>query len=266
MLYKLLKYDLLGTWKKFSALIAATLAAIILFQLLRQSGTADAERENFFFAGTLLILCAALLTTVIFSVEHYYSNLFTQEGCLTMTLPAGANQIVLSKVLISLMWLNLLTALCLIPCVSFFREYIERNYPFAFHQPFLKMIGPLLLCFNIIAAAALLLLLLSVTLVRISRKGVRITPVKAGFCILSLVLLFHFAGKSIACLVQTDIFFHIFFFYRYRGEISFNPFFKYMALQDSFYLNISEILCYVLAACALYIACTELLEKACDIA
>lgn len=56
-------------------------------------------------AFCLVLLCTLVLATFLVIVHRFYSNLFTDEGYLTLTLPVTANQIVLSKMLAGALWL-----------------------------------------------------------------------------------------------------------------------------------------------------------------
>lgn len=53
----------------------------------------------------MFTLFAATLTTFIIIMYRFYRNLFTDEGYLTLTLPATANQQILSKILSAAFWL-----------------------------------------------------------------------------------------------------------------------------------------------------------------
>ena len=59
--------------------------------------------------GVILSLCefacvAGPVSTFIVGIIRFYTNLFTDEGQLTLTLPLSATQILLSKVLAALLW------------------------------------------------------------------------------------------------------------------------------------------------------------------
>lgn len=68
------------------------------------------ENEAFFILSILamtfyvLLIMATSFVTMIFLVIRFYKSLFSNEGYLTFTLPVTANQLLISKIGVSLLW------------------------------------------------------------------------------------------------------------------------------------------------------------------
>ena len=85
-------------------MMTAVMAAVMLFSLL-----------------AMIIAAGATLVVII---HRFYKNLFTDEGYLTLTLPASANQVVLAKLLAGLLWSLIdLAVVCLLSCMVSWAAY-----------------------------------------------------------------------------------------------------------------------------------------------
>ena len=110
MLGKLLKYDLRSLSKVllFVHLPLLALACIIRFFVIDRLFVHGPE----FFTLSAIIVGFSYLVIVGFVTQIYYGlyvyrNLFTDQGYLTLTLPASANAHVLSKVLSGFIWISI---------------------------------------------------------------------------------------------------------------------------------------------------------------
>ena len=129
MLRKLFKYDFLAIGKNMwvFTIIAAGLAALACFtftgiiELSEFLGTASADRETAL--GISLMMAAVMLFMVcifgiiayavlgmIMILVRYYTNLFTDEGYLTFTLPVKTSTILNSKILSGISWYAIIVA------------------------------------------------------------------------------------------------------------------------------------------------------------
>lgn len=110
MLGKLIKYDLLADWKKYSTLYAAMLFVSIMLAFTIElsekiTNNRIIELMEVVFASAFMILIAAILIlTVAFTVMRFYKNVMKDEGYLTHTLPVHTWQILLSKLISSYIW------------------------------------------------------------------------------------------------------------------------------------------------------------------
>lgn len=116
MFKKLLKYEFQSVGKWYLGIYAGALAlsAILGFWLQAltirtQGGTkapGGAEMVLFgTFSMTFGILIAALgLSTFLMVINRFRKNVYGRQGYLTMTLPVNSHQIILSKLLVSLVW------------------------------------------------------------------------------------------------------------------------------------------------------------------
>ncbi len=117
MLGKLFKYDMKALSRVLLPLHVGVVGLGLLACVCGFAGYSlneAAADSGVTMAGALLALVvmfdmlgifAATIATIAVIIHRYYKNLFTDEGYLTLTLPATANQIVLSKVLSGLLCL-----------------------------------------------------------------------------------------------------------------------------------------------------------------
>lgn len=111
MLGKLLKHDLIATWKVPVALDAVLIAlgifaAATLGTIKHASESFGMSVFMFSVIGVFYIgIIAANIITMVYLVIRYYRNLYTSEGYLTFTLPVKTDMIVNSKVITGALWL-----------------------------------------------------------------------------------------------------------------------------------------------------------------
>lgn len=139
MLKKLIKYDFKAIFKYWwIAAVASTVLAVLGGICLSVMSSEKALPDMIYRISTigLVLVCfgfvAFVLASVILIIRRYYTNLFTDEGYLTFTLPVKKHQIINSK-LITAMCVQLITAIvCLLDvvimiCVGF-SDYIFSHY------------------------------------------------------------------------------------------------------------------------------------------
>lgn len=110
MLGKLIKWDLMADWKKYSALYAATLLVSVM--LLTMGKIKERIRdnrileviENLFGVLFMTLIVAIGVAVVILTVMRFYKNVVRDEGYLTHTLPVHTWQILASKLISSYIW------------------------------------------------------------------------------------------------------------------------------------------------------------------
>lgn len=123
MLGKLIKYEWKSTYKVglllLLAMAMATLMGFLAFQapMWRQLGgrsvydslgTAVLDIVSLFsFMLYVMILVGAIYAAYIYFVVHFYKTMYTDQGYLLHTLPVGKNEILISKIFISSVWLFL---------------------------------------------------------------------------------------------------------------------------------------------------------------
>lgn len=108
MLGKLLKHEIIATWKIFVLLDVITILAGGVvgifgynFPNLDRVPEPLAVLLGLGFAGYFVLLVASGLLTLVFIVVRYYRNLYTAQGYLTFTLPATTTEILSSKIIVS---------------------------------------------------------------------------------------------------------------------------------------------------------------------
>lgn len=110
MLGKLIKYDLMADWKKYSALYAATLlVSVMLFTTGKIKEHIRDNRilvmvENMFGILFTTLIAAIGIMVVVLTVMRFYKNVMRDEGYLTHTLPVHTWQILVSKLISSYVW------------------------------------------------------------------------------------------------------------------------------------------------------------------
>lgn len=106
MLGKLIKYDIRSTWRDFAGVYLAILLGVLVLPPLFKH--VDNEIVNMF-AGFLAM--GIVIGTIVIMVGTLFrifnKNVYSKEGYLTMTLPVTSTQIVVSKLLVSTMWIIL---------------------------------------------------------------------------------------------------------------------------------------------------------------
>ena len=127
MLGKSLKHEIISTSRLFIPtyivmLILALLGRLFTWLETRKayvnSATDASSKMVHSFANISMILymvalVAIFIMTFLFLIIHFYQDVFTDRGYLTMTLPVGTNTLVLSRILIAMLW-SLLTSVIVI--------------------------------------------------------------------------------------------------------------------------------------------------------
>lgn len=110
MLGKLIKYDLMADWKKYSALYAATLLVSVMLltmgkitERIRDNRILKVIEEMFGVLFTMLIVAIGV-AVIVLTVMRFYKNVVRDEGYLTHTLPVHTWQILASKLISSYIW------------------------------------------------------------------------------------------------------------------------------------------------------------------
>ncbi|AND79436.1 hypothetical protein [Streptococcus pantholopis] len=119
MFTKLLKYEFKSVGKWYFAMNIAVLAVSVLFGLTAAKKFANPESDAVYFtvSGTnglfiaFLFLALGILisvtwiATLFIIINRFSKNIFGREGYLTLTLPVSAHQLILSKLLMSFIWI-----------------------------------------------------------------------------------------------------------------------------------------------------------------
>lgn len=118
MLSKLIKYDIRAGWRDFvGTYMAIILAVLILPVIFKYPGNEIADA----IAGSIAI--AIIIGTIVMVIINLFTifntNVFSKEGYLTMTLPVKSHQIVISKLLVSAMWIVLTGIVAIIGLIIF---------------------------------------------------------------------------------------------------------------------------------------------------
>ena len=114
MLGKLLKYELRATAKTFLPLYGA----IIVLALVNKAFLLF-EFEYGMLIGFLTLFglfVALVVVTFVLTITRFYKNLLSSEGYLMFTLPVNADQLIWSKLLVTVLWM---AASCAIGVVTF---------------------------------------------------------------------------------------------------------------------------------------------------
>ncbi|MFR1518983.1 MAG: hypothetical protein ACLSVG_09490 [Clostridia bacterium] len=132
MLKKLLKYDTKSIARLIVplsiAVVVTTIAGTASLRIMRNINTGTnaswilTSTLTILFISTILALVAFCIFSEILIMYRYYTNLFTDEGYLTFTLPVKTSSILKSKVISAMIWsaYTLLIALfCVFLYVSF---------------------------------------------------------------------------------------------------------------------------------------------------
>jgi hypothetical protein len=108
---KYMKYEIKGTYKFILGILLVVLIASTVIQLNVQSdisgGTNGFEGLGFkalLFITSILVIFGAFLTAFFYIIGSFRKELYDDRGYLTFTLPLTGNQILGSKLLVSLLW------------------------------------------------------------------------------------------------------------------------------------------------------------------
>ena len=110
MLKQLLKYEFKATARTYGGMYLALLAASVLFggSVRRWNGT-NSDTYSTLVGLLSLVYTAVIIGTVVVTimtiVQRFYRNLLGREGYLMHTLPVTPAQLILSKLISSMVWL-----------------------------------------------------------------------------------------------------------------------------------------------------------------
>ncbi|PKM84926.1 MAG: hypothetical protein CVU86_04755 [Firmicutes bacterium HGW-Firmicutes-11] len=118
MLAKLIKYDVKSTWRDFAGIYLAILLGVIIVPLvIRNIDNIIVNTAVGIVAFGIVV--SVVVITVISLFKIYNTNIFSREGYLTMTLPVTPTKIVISKLVVSTMWIVLTGIVSLIGMIIF---------------------------------------------------------------------------------------------------------------------------------------------------
>ena len=103
MLGKLLKYEIKHSARYTAAIYLATLAfaAVSVIALLFNSTWLGVMScFMLYFAGI-----ASVIVTLVSVIKNFYDTLYSKQGYLTFTLPVKCSTILLSKLIVSVLWI-----------------------------------------------------------------------------------------------------------------------------------------------------------------
>lgn len=125
MLGKLLKYEIKATAMTFLVMYAAILGLAIFNMIFNQ---VKFNTGMFITMGVLVISFIALgIVTIIMAVQRFNKNLLGDEGYLMFTLPVNGSQIIISKLLITLMWMFCSSIVAILTFVILYNTYSDGH-------------------------------------------------------------------------------------------------------------------------------------------
>lgn len=142
MFKKLVKYEFqsVGKWYLGVYLAALLLSAVLGIWLqsltLRvQTGNTEPGGAEMVLLGTIFMTFGILIATLFLStfflvVNRFRKNVYGRQGYLTMTLPVNSHQIILSKLLVSLVWYFLAAITVLLSIGILFALIMMNNEDF----------------------------------------------------------------------------------------------------------------------------------------
>jgi len=106
MLGKLIKYDFKSTYREFVGIFLAIILAVIILPLVLSNVN---NQIVSMIAGFIIFgIIIAITVVVVSSLFHLFNtNIFSSQGYLTLTLPVTSRDIVISKLIVSSMWIIL---------------------------------------------------------------------------------------------------------------------------------------------------------------
>ena len=123
MLTKLLKYEFKATARTYGGIYLALLAAAGLIGFSFRGDRAAAQSHVFELGVTIysLLVMALVIVTIVTVIQRFTKNLLGREGYLMHTLPVTESQLILSKLLTSMVWVlcsGLVGVVCITVMVS----------------------------------------------------------------------------------------------------------------------------------------------------
>lgn len=103
---KLMKYEFIHSMRSFMISLCVFLGACILLPFFSEKTMSGIPILNFIvtFGFTVLIMgiCLALFISIF---THYYHSMFKKPAYLTLTLPVSSIQLIISKIIITFLWI-----------------------------------------------------------------------------------------------------------------------------------------------------------------
>lgn len=123
MLTKLLKYEFKATARTYGGIYLALLAAAGLIGFSLRGDRVAAQSHVFEIGVTIysLLVMALVIVTIVTVIQRFTKNLLGREGYLMHTLPVTETQLILSKLLTSMVWVlcsGLVGVVCITVMVS----------------------------------------------------------------------------------------------------------------------------------------------------
>ena len=126
MLGKLLKHEFKHSARYVMAIYACTaavLAVMVIALLIKMTWLSVAASVILYFAGLLVVIM-----TLVAVIKNFYDSLYTNQGYLSFTLPVKCSTLLVSKVIVSFVWIIAsVVALALIYLVIFFNARAQSN-------------------------------------------------------------------------------------------------------------------------------------------
>lgn len=113
MLGKLMKYEWKSTWKLLVPMNVLIIVMSLFAYLTIRLEFFDTDSELVFLSGITIILFYMLsmfvvvIGTAIYLIYRFYTSVYGDQGYLLHTLPVDKHHIIISKVLVSVLWLML---------------------------------------------------------------------------------------------------------------------------------------------------------------
>jgi len=107
MLIKLMKHELKATARLLVPLYLILLCTTLINRIVLRLDIYDGILKiipSFLIFAYILLIVTILIVTVLLMIIRFYKNLLTDEGYLMFTLPAKTNQLITSKLIITIFW------------------------------------------------------------------------------------------------------------------------------------------------------------------
>lgn len=118
MLRKLIKYDIKSTYRDFAGIYMSILLGVIILPLIFNNISNEIiNMVAGFIAFGIFVAVVVVMISNLFQI--FNTNIFSKQGYLTMTLPVTSLDIVLSKLIVSSMWIVLTGVVCIVSILLF---------------------------------------------------------------------------------------------------------------------------------------------------
>ncbi|MCD3352112.1 hypothetical protein G8V03_14160 [Clostridium botulinum D/C] len=190
---KLIKYELKGNYKIFSALcIIASILNIVSLTRLEKWGSGPVT-------GCMSMVTMSLfIISLVIIINSFKNELYEDRGYLTFTLPISGNKILASKLICALVWFSLTSIVSLI----FFKILIGTK-----GADIVRVIISLNLKSLIIFAIAgiiintitlLLMIYFSIALTKVARRGKKVSGILAFVVFIALSFLIYYISFKLS--------------------------------------------------------------------